>query len=187
MELLRWLLAHPGVEVGAGLRRLQSSQDTALVFSASIPLPYFNKNQGLVAEAEARKLGAAADQNAALVKARVQLFRNYRELLDRERELTALRARALPRMESALKNTEYAYARGRYSYLELVDAQRELIAVRSSIIESARNGFASSARSASHITSSHFMQPWPGSGPRPGGSRGRRRARSPDRPRRPDR
>ncbi|MGB0955982.1 MAG: TolC family protein [Panacagrimonas sp.] len=128
----------PGIEVGAGLRRLQSSQDTALVFSASIPLPYFNKNQGLVAEAEARKLGAAADQNAALVKARVQLFRNYRELLDRERELTALRERALPRMESALKNTEYAYARGRYSYLELVDAQRELIAVRSSIIESAR-------------------------------------------------
>lgn len=127
----------PGIEVGAGVRRLQATQDNALVFSASIPLPYFNKNQGLIAEAEARKQGAAAEQKAALVKARTQLFRNYRELLDRSRELTALKERALPRMESALQNTEYAYERGRYSYLELVDAQRELLAVRASLIDAA--------------------------------------------------
>ena len=127
----------PGIEVGAGVRRLQATQDTALVLSASIPLPYYNKNQGLIAEAEARKQGASAEQKAALVKARTQLFRNYRELLDRQRELTALRERALPRMESALQNTEYAFERGRYSYLELVDAQRELLAVRASLIEAA--------------------------------------------------
>lgn len=129
---------NPGIEVGAGIRRLQSSDDTALIFSASVPLPYFNRNQGLIAEAEARKQGAAVEQKAALVKARTQLFRSYRELLDRQRELTALRERALPRMESALQNTEYAYERGRYSYLELVDAQRELLAVRRSLIEAAR-------------------------------------------------
>jgi cobalt-zinc-cadmium efflux system outer membrane protein len=127
----------PGIEVGAGVRRLQGTQDTALVFSASLPLPYYNKNQGLIAEAEARKQGAVAEQKAALVKARTQLFRNYRELLDRQREVTALRERALPRMESALQNTEYAYERGRYSYLELVDAQRELLAVRASLIDAA--------------------------------------------------
>ena len=127
----------PGIEVGAGVRRLQATQDQALVFSASIPLPYFNQNQGLIAEAEARKQGAVAEQKAALVKARTQLFRNYRELLDRQRELTALKERALPRMESALQNTEYAYERGRYSYLELVDAQRELLAVRASLIDAA--------------------------------------------------
>ena len=74
---------------------------------------------------------------AALVQARTQLFRNYRELLDRSREVTALRERALPRMEAALKNTEYAYERGRYSYLELVDAQRELLSVRDSLIDAA--------------------------------------------------
>ena len=127
----------PGVEVGAGLRRLQATQDTALVFSASLPLPFYNKNQGLIAEAQARKDGAAAERTAALVKARTQLFRDYRELLDRQREVTALRERALPRMEAALQATEYAYERGRYSYLELVDAQRELLAVRGSVIEAA--------------------------------------------------
>ncbi len=127
----------PGIEVGAGLRRLQATQDTALVFSVGIPLPIYNKNQGVIAEAQALKEGAVAEQAAAQVKARAQLFRNYRELLDRSREVTALRERALPRMEAALKNTEYAYDRGRYSYLELVDAQRELLAVRDSLIDAA--------------------------------------------------
>lgn len=128
----------PGIELGAGVRRLLEARDTALVFSASIPLPYFNRNQGLIAEAEARMQGAAAQRHASRVAARAQLFRNYRELLDRERALTALRKRALPRMESALRNTEYAFERGRYSYLELVDAQRELLALRGEIIEVAR-------------------------------------------------
>ncbi len=127
----------PGVEVGAGLRRLQATQDTALVFSFGMPLPLYNKNQGVIAEAEARKQGSAAERAAALVKARTQLFRYHRELLDRAREVTALRERALPRMEAALDNTEYAYERGRYSYLELVDAQRELLTVKREVIEAA--------------------------------------------------
>lgn len=128
---------NPGVELGAGLRHLQATQDSALVFSVGLPLPIHNRNQGLIAEAEARKQGAVADRAAALVKARTRLFRDYRELLDLQREVTALKERALPRMESALAATEYAYERGRYSYLELVDAQRELLDLRDALIEAA--------------------------------------------------
>lgn len=127
----------PGIEFGAGVRRLQESTDTAFVFSVGVPLPFYNKNQGLIAEAEALKSGAEAGRVAAQVRARTQLFRNYRELLDQRTQVAALRERALPRMEAALKNTEYAYDRGRYSYLELVDAQRELLEVRDGLIDAA--------------------------------------------------
>lgn len=127
----------PGIEIGAGVRRLEEANDTAFVFSLGVPLPFYNKNQGAIAEAEALRSGAEAGRTAALVKARTQLFRNYRELLDQRAQVTALRERALPRMESALKNTEYAYDRGRYSYLELVDAQRELLDVRDGLIDAA--------------------------------------------------
>lgn len=129
--------AKPGIEVGVGLRRLQGSRDTALVFSLGMPLPVYNRNQGLVAEAQARKSGAEAGREAALVKARTSLFGYYRELVDRRREVEALAQRALPSAESALKNTEYAYERGRYGYLEFVDAQRELLSVKRSLIDAA--------------------------------------------------
>jgi outer membrane protein, heavy metal efflux system len=127
----------PGVELGAGVRRFEDANDTALVFSLGIPLPISDRNQGTVAAAQALKEGAEAQRTASLVKARAQLFRNYRELLDQRQQVSALRERALPRMEAALKNTEYAYDRGRYSYLELVDAQRELLEVRDGLIDAA--------------------------------------------------
>lgn len=127
----------PGLEVGVGLRRLQGSRDTALLFSVGMPLPIHDRNQGTIAEARARKEGAEALRDAAFVKARTSLFGYYRELLDSRRVVEALAQRALPSAESALKNTEYAYERGRYGYLELVDAQRELLAVRRDLIEAA--------------------------------------------------
>jgi cobalt-zinc-cadmium efflux system outer membrane protein len=40
-------------------------------------------------------------------------------------------------LEKALKQTDYAYERGRYSYLELVDAQRTWQEARRALIEAA--------------------------------------------------
>ena len=42
-------------------------------------------------------------------------------------------------MDEALRETKYAYERGRYSYLEWVEAQREFIDVRRSLIAAAAN------------------------------------------------
>ena len=50
-------------------------------------------------------------------------------------EVSTLRDRVLPRAREALTETEYAYTRGRYSYLELIDAQREFLATRATLIE----------------------------------------------------
>ena len=126
-----------GFQLGAGVRRLEQSNDTGLVFSFQMPLPVRDRNQGLIAEAEARREGAAAEREATLIKARTQLLGYYRELLDRQRQVGLIREQALPRMESALANTDYAYERGRYSYLELVDAQREMLELKREAIEAA--------------------------------------------------
>jgi outer membrane protein, heavy metal efflux system len=127
----------PGFEVGAGIRRLQDTRDMAFVLSFSVPLPVYNRNEGAIAESRALRDGADADRVAALMRARTRLGSLYRELQDRGREVPALRDVALPRMEEALRNTEYAYERGRYGYLELVDAQRELLALRRDLIDAA--------------------------------------------------
>ena len=47
----------------------------------------------------------------------------------------SLETTTIPTMEEALRETEYAFERGRYSYLELVDAQREYLAVQSERID----------------------------------------------------
>jgi cobalt-zinc-cadmium efflux system outer membrane protein len=126
-----------GFEFGAGITRLQDTRDTALMLSFSMPLPVFDRNEGGIAEARALSEGADADRASALLRARTRLGTLFRELLDLGQAIPALRDVALPRMEEALRNTEYAYERGRYSYLELVDAQRELLALRRDLITAA--------------------------------------------------
>jgi outer membrane protein, heavy metal efflux system len=54
-------------------------------------------------------------------------------------ETTMLRDEIKPRMDEALKATEYAWRRGRYSYLEWTEAQRERLAVQRALIEAATN------------------------------------------------
>jgi cobalt-zinc-cadmium efflux system outer membrane protein len=127
----------PGMEVGAGVRRMETTNDMALVFSFSVPLGVNNRNEGLIAEARARRDGAEANRAVDLLKARTRLGQLYRELQDRAREVPALRDRALPQMEEALRNTTYAFERGRYSYLELIDAQRELLDLQADLIDAA--------------------------------------------------
>jgi len=129
----------PNIQVGAGIRRLQATQDEAFVLSLSIPLMIRDRNQGGIAEAEARRNSVSAEKQAAFIRAQAQLFDLYQELRHSITQAKSLSGDVLPQMEQVLKGTEYAYQRGRYSYLEWVDAQRDLLDARRSLIEAAAN------------------------------------------------
>jgi len=77
------------------------------------------------------------ERRAAEVKAQATLYELHRQLIRAVSEATTLRDDIKPRSAEALNETEYAYERGRYSYLELVDAQREFLAVQAALIDAA--------------------------------------------------
>lgn len=132
-------LRRPDVTLGGGVRQLQVTGDRALVASVSIPLFSRSRAETFVAEAQARRDLVDAESRAALVNAQATLYELHRQLERAVSEATALETDILPRTEEALRETEYAYERGRYSYLELVDAQRESLEVRAALIEAAAN------------------------------------------------
>jgi cobalt-zinc-cadmium efflux system outer membrane protein len=127
------------ITLGAGLRRLEETSDQALVASVSIPLFAPRRADAAVAEAEAFRGRVDSDRTAAMVRAQAQLFELYQELKHSVIEAQTLRTTVMPQLEEVLKQTEYAWQRGRYSYLEWVDAQREYVAVQRSLIEAAAN------------------------------------------------
>ena len=130
----------PDIEFSAGVRRLQDSRDQAFMLGASVPL--FSRRQAAPAIAEARALRGQVDaeQHAAFVNARAQVFELYQELRHAIDETQILQREVLPQMEQALKQTEYAYERGRYSYLELVEGQRAYLDTQRALIEAAATG-----------------------------------------------
>ncbi len=127
----------PDITLAAGLRRLEASDDQAFVVSLSVPLFSGQRAEGLVAEAQANRERVDAERRGAEVKAQATLYELHQQLTRAVQEARTLQDDIRPRSAEALKETEYAYARGRYSYLELVDAQREYLAVQAALIEAA--------------------------------------------------
>lgn len=127
------------VQLSAGVRRLEARGDQAFIAGISIPLFSGRQAAAAITEAEALRSLNDVEERAALVKAEAQLFDLHQELKHAITETILLRDRVLPEMDEALRETKYAYERGRYSYLEWVEAQREFIDVRRSLIEAAAN------------------------------------------------
>lgn len=127
----------PNLQVGAGVRRLEEAGDFAFVAALSMPLPMFDRNQGGIAEAQARSELTAAQRKAAEARARATLNALHQEFVVARQEAEALRGEVIPQAEQALAQTESVFTRGRYSYLELVNAQRELMDARRAAIDAA--------------------------------------------------
>ncbi|MGB5234907.1 MAG: TolC family protein [Candidatus Macondimonas sp.] len=123
--------------VSAGVKRLQETQDQAFVMSVEMPLLGRSRAQGEIVQADALRGQVDATAHAHRVKVQAQLFALHQELQHAVAEVEMLRLDVLPEMEAALQATEYAFRRGRYSYLEWVDAQRERASLNRALIAAA--------------------------------------------------
>lgn len=131
----------PAWTVTTGVRRFEAGDDFAAVVGLSIPLPFRDRSEGTVATAQARLEQVDASRNATEVRVLTQLFELFQELQHARHAADTLDIEVLPRVQAALKQTEYAYERGRYSYLELVAAQRELLEVKRARIQAAVDAY----------------------------------------------
>jgi cobalt-zinc-cadmium efflux system outer membrane protein len=131
--------ARSDINVTAGIKRLQDTNDEAFVFAVNVPLFPGARARSGIAEASALRAQSDAEREAHRVRAEAELFELYQELNHSVTEAQVLRTNVLPEMEAALEGTRYAYERGRYSYLEWVDAQRELVDVQRSLIDASAN------------------------------------------------
>lgn len=136
---LRLAQAQRGLDLRGtlGMRRYEQGGDTAFLAGVSLPLFAGSRAAPAVAGAEAARERVALDRKAAFVKAQAQLFAHYQEMEHARHVTTTLREQVLPQLDKALEQTEYAYRRGRYSYLEWSDAQRRLLEARSRYLEAA--------------------------------------------------
>lgn len=131
----------PAWQVSAGLRRYQSGNDFAGVFGLSIPLGVRDPAQGTVAEARALSEQVSVQRTAAETRGLTQLFELFQELKHARTAADTLDRAVLPQISEALRQTEYAYSRGRYGYQELIAAQQELLDARRARIQAAADGW----------------------------------------------
>lgn len=126
--------ARPGWQVSGGLRRIEHSDDWALVGGITVPLRMGNRNQGRIDETRATLAQFEAAEEATRVRIETQLFVLYQELKHNIELAARLETDVAPRYETALADTLRAFDLGRSSYLEYRAVQTELLAVAYEIL-----------------------------------------------------
>lgn len=122
--------AIPDLTLSAGVRNFQETDDNAFVVGVSIPIPFFNRNQGGVSEARARIDKAQSEQRAAKVGLVTGLSDTWQNLSAAYTEAVGLRDEILPNAQATYESTELGYREGKLDFLQMLDAQRTLFTVK---------------------------------------------------------
>jgi len=127
----------PSLEWSAGVRRLQATDDSAVVLGLSMPLGTGSRAGGAITTANANQQSAELERDSARVQLEAQLISAYeahRQAID---EVNVLRDQVLPSLKKAMRSTANAFDQGRYSYMELNLAQGQLLDAQQALVEAA--------------------------------------------------
>ena len=124
----------PDVTLTAGTRRLEASNDQAMIFGVSVPLPFFNGGKAAVTQAARERDRAEAQRRIALFEAEQKIATAE---ADRDRAATAVRASepALVAASEAARIARIGYAEGKFDQIVLLDAERMLLDTRRAAID----------------------------------------------------
>ena len=146
MELERSLRV-PDVTVSVGGRRNNELGLNQALVGVSVPIPFFNRNQGNILEAE-RRIDKARDE---LSGTETRLNNEIAQALERlnvaREEIEVLQREILPGSQSAYDAATKGYIMGKFSFLEVLDSQRTLFQAKSQYLRA----LAEAHRSAAEI------------------------------------
>lgn len=121
--------------IGLGLRNFNDSDDNALIFALSLPLPLFDRNQGNVQAASHRLEAAQAQEASGLFQSRAGLAERWQSLAAGSAEAQALREQIIPMAQQIFEAASYGYQSGKFGVLEVQDAQSSLVEVRARYLD----------------------------------------------------
>jgi cobalt-zinc-cadmium efflux system outer membrane protein len=128
--------AVPNMNVGAGIRRFNATDENALVFEVGLPVPIVDRNQGGRLQARYNLLEAKSQQEDVEVKVRTLLIANHKKLTGAHYEVVTLRDVTLPAARSAYDAARKAFEKGVTNFIDVLDADRTLVNSERHYVES---------------------------------------------------
>jgi cobalt-zinc-cadmium efflux system outer membrane protein len=116
----------PVPALSGGAQTTRDVTGTSAFVGFSIPLPFFDHNQGAVAKAAAQIDAADLQLQAGLGEARAEIERAATVLRKRREALQSLESSVMGRIPTLRRMAEDAYREGSADILELLDANRSL-------------------------------------------------------------
>lgn len=124
----------PDPTISGGVRRFNETDDNAFVMGLSIPLPFYDRNQGARQEARYRLAQTRREKQALEVQLNAALSQTYNSLQSVYNEATTLKNEILPEAQNAYQTINNGYLQGRFDFLDVLDAQSTLFEARGQYI-----------------------------------------------------
>ena len=119
----------PDLSIALGVKYENEIDDAAFVGGFSIPIPFFDRNQGAIHAAQIGITQTELRGEAARTKAHTKLDSAYRALVTEHERVIALQETVVPGAREVFEATREGYRQGKLGYLDIVDAQRTLFGV----------------------------------------------------------
>jgi cobalt-zinc-cadmium efflux system outer membrane protein len=139
----------PDPSLTVGWRQFEESNENALLFGISLPLPLFNQGQDSVAAAGSRLNGAQAREQSARNELLVQLRGAWQALADARAAADTFNYYVVPGAAESFSAAEFGYQAGKFGLIELLDAQRALFEARQRQL---------AAQTAAHLAASELQR-----------------------------
>lgn len=120
----------PDPNLTVGWRQFEESNESALLFGISMPLPLFNQGQDGVAAASSHLSSAQAREQSARNELLVQLRVAWQALADARTAADTFNSHIVAGSAEAFTAAEFGYQAGKFGLIELLDAQRALFDAR---------------------------------------------------------
>lgn len=120
----------PDVTVGPGVRRFSESNDTAALFTVSVPIPLFNTGRAAVGQASAERNRAEAQRRMAALDVEQAIVEARTEADNAATNAKAANGPALAAAQEAARIARIGYREGKFGQLDLLDAERTLAETR---------------------------------------------------------
>lgn len=114
----------PDLKLLGGYRRIEETDDNALVFGISIPLQLFDRNQGSINAARHKLAKANAQKRAAEIKVTKKLMGAYNKVDFALSQVVAIKTKILPGAKRAFDGINEGYRFGKFGYLDVLDSQK---------------------------------------------------------------
>ncbi len=127
--------AIPDLTLSGGYRRLEQTDDNALVFGVTVPLNWFNRNQGGIAKARHRLSKAEEEKKAELLRMQEALLKAHSEVSFSHAKVISIKAEVLPGAKKAFDAISEGYRFGKFGLLDVLDSQKTFFQVQSQYLD----------------------------------------------------
>jgi cobalt-zinc-cadmium efflux system outer membrane protein len=127
---------YPDVVLNVGAKRSnetefgRSRQITQAVIGVTVPLPFFDRNQGRLQAAHSRAAKAEDEHHAVRIRLAGEVRQAASQLAQARASAQALKTTILPAAQQAYEAATRGFDAGKFGFLDVLDAQRSLLQAR---------------------------------------------------------